>query len=112
MIEKLVTYGVGASGVAVDLKYVETDFSKTRLRQRQTKEARIEFNVMDGHTIVTLPATEKARGTAEALRIDSRQKTSRYWRRGGRSFSYQRSEAANLVFYQPHKHVRILSLRM
>jgi hypothetical protein len=66
--EKVVTSAVGQTGVAVDLKYTETDFSKTRLRQRQTREAHIEFKVEPGHTVVTLPATEKARQTATALR--------------------------------------------
>jgi hypothetical protein len=66
--EKVVTYNVGSTGVAVDLEYIEVDFSKTRLRQRQTKEAHIEFKIEEGHTVVTLPATEKARQAAEALR--------------------------------------------
>jgi hypothetical protein len=66
--DRVATYMLGTSGVAVDVKYTETDFSKTRLRQRQTKEARIEFKIEDGHTVVTLPATEKARSVAQHLR--------------------------------------------
>jgi hypothetical protein len=66
--EKVVTRNVGQGGVAVDLKYTETDFSKTRLRQRQEREAHIEFKVEQGHTVVTLPATEKARQTVTALK--------------------------------------------
>src|SRR5271157_1069796 len=66
--EKVVTRSVGRAGVAVDLKYTETDFSKTRLRQRQEREAHIEFKVEQGHTVVTLPATEKARQTVAALK--------------------------------------------
>ena len=66
--EKVVTRSVGQAGVAVDLKYTETDFSKTRLRQRQEREAHIEFKVEQGHTVVTLPATEKARQTVAALK--------------------------------------------
>src|ERR1700735_5079597 len=50
--EKIVTHSVGHTGVAVDLKYTETDFSKTRLRQRQTREAHIEFRVEKGYTIL------------------------------------------------------------
>jgi hypothetical protein len=65
--EKVVTNLVGQTGVRIDLEYVETDFAKTRLRQRQRREAHIEFRVEDGHTVVTLPATEKARQTAAAL---------------------------------------------
>jgi len=66
--EKVVTRSVGQAGVAVDLKYTETDFSKTRLRQRQEREAHIEFKVEQGHTVVTLPATERARQTVAALK--------------------------------------------
>jgi hypothetical protein len=66
--EKVVTRSVGPKGYAVDLEYTEIDFSKTRLRQRQTREAHIEFKIEDDHTIVTLPATEKARQAAQALR--------------------------------------------
>jgi hypothetical protein len=66
--ESVVSYGVGQKGVAVDIKYTETDFSKTRLRQRQDKEAHIDFKVEDGYTVVTLPASEKARAVAEGVR--------------------------------------------
>ena len=66
--EKVVTRSVGQAGVAVDLKYTETDFSKTRLLQRQEREAHIEFKVEQGHTVVTLPATEKARQAVAALK--------------------------------------------
>jgi hypothetical protein len=66
--EKVVTHNMGPNGYAVDLEYTEIDFSKTRLRQRQTREAHIEFRIEQGHTIVTLPATEKARQAAQALR--------------------------------------------
>jgi hypothetical protein len=59
--EKVVTHGIGSDGYAVDLEYTEIDFSKTRLRQRQTREAHIEFRIENDHTIVTLPATEKRR---------------------------------------------------
>jgi hypothetical protein len=66
--EKVVTRSVGTNGYAVDLEYTEIDFSKTRLRQRQTREAHIEFRIEGDHTVVTMPATEKARQAAEALR--------------------------------------------
>jgi hypothetical protein len=66
--EKVVTRSIGSNGYAVDLEYTEIDFSKTRLRQRQTREAHIEFRIEADHTIVTLPATEKARQAAQALR--------------------------------------------
>jgi hypothetical protein len=66
--ENVVPRNLGPNGYAVDLEYTEIDFSKTRLRQRQTKEAHIEFKIEDDHTIVTLPATEKARQAAQTLR--------------------------------------------
>jgi hypothetical protein len=66
--ETVVPYGAGPAAVTVDLKYTETDFSKTRLRQRQTREATIDFKIEDGYTTVTLPATGKARAVAEAMR--------------------------------------------
>jgi len=61
-------YSAGPSNVSMDVKYVETDFSKTRLRQRRRREARIDIQVGETCTIVTLPATEKARSVAEDLR--------------------------------------------
>jgi hypothetical protein len=66
--EKVVTHPIGSKGFAVDLTYTEIDFSKTRLRQRQTREARIEFKIESDHTIVTLPANDKAREAVEQLR--------------------------------------------
>jgi hypothetical protein len=66
--ESVATYTVGPATVALDVKYTETDFSKTRLRQRQTREAHLEFKVENGHTVVTLPASDKARAVTEAIR--------------------------------------------
>ena len=43
-------------------------FQDLRLRQRQEREAHIEFKVEQGHTVVTLPATEKARQTVALLK--------------------------------------------
>lgn len=65
--DKASIYPIGETGFTVDLKYDELDLSRTRLRQKQTKEARIEFKNVDGVTIVTLPATEKSRHVAEFL---------------------------------------------
>lgn len=66
--EKVVTRPLGSAGYAIDLEYTEIDFSKTRLRQRQTKEAHIEFQIEGDHTVVTLPANEKARQAAQSIR--------------------------------------------
>lgn len=50
----------GAQSAVLEIDYDEFDFSKTRLAQRQPKEARIEFKVADGAISVRMPASEKA----------------------------------------------------
>lgn len=60
-------YPIGDTGFTVDVKYSDLDLSRTRLRQRQTREAHIEFKNVGGQTIVTLPATDKAKRVAEYL---------------------------------------------
>ncbi len=66
--ESVVSYGAGPKSVGIDIKYTETDFSRTRLRQRQDREAHIDFKIEDGYTVVTLPASEKAQAVAEGVR--------------------------------------------
>jgi hypothetical protein len=62
---------MGHCDLAIDLlRPFDADamnFSKTRLRQRQKREANLEFKVEDGKTIITLPYTEKARKIAESF---------------------------------------------
>ena len=65
--DRVVTRPVGAGGYAIDVEYTETDFARTRLRQRQSKEAHIEIKLEGGHAIVTLPASEKARQVVSVL---------------------------------------------
>ena len=75
--DKVSSHNIGLNGFAVDVKYEEVDFSKTRLRQRQKREANLEFKVENGRTLVTLPASPKARQIAEDFieRAKSEKKT-------------------------------------
>lgn len=59
-----------ATEFRVNVKYDEVDFSKTRLRQRQRRDASIQFEVRDGETIISYPSNEKIRLVVEGL-IDS-----------------------------------------
>lgn len=51
----------GADAAVLEIDYEEFDFSKTRLAQRQPKDARIELRISDGKLAVRMPANEKAR---------------------------------------------------
>jgi hypothetical protein len=51
----------------INLEYDEYDYSRTRLIQRQTKQATIDIVVKDGKTIIRMPANEKARGFVDEL---------------------------------------------
>lgn len=51
----------GTQSAVLEIDYDEFDFSKTRLAQRQPKEARIELKITDEGVSVRMPATEKAR---------------------------------------------------
>lgn len=60
----------GASGYVMSVEYDEYDYSKTRLIQRQRKDAELEFRTKDGKTTVRMPATEKARAVLGKLKSD------------------------------------------
>ncbi|WP_353949489.1 hypothetical protein Q7W82_14085 [Xanthomonas indica] len=51
----------GTESAVLEIDYDEFDFSKTRLAQRQPKEARIEFKAAGGAISVRMPASDKAR---------------------------------------------------
>jgi hypothetical protein len=65
--DKVSSHNVGLQGFAINVKYEEVDFSKTRLRQRQKREAHLEFKVGEDYTVITLPSNEKARQVAQSL---------------------------------------------
>lgn len=52
----------------MSITYDEYDYSKTRLIQRQQRDATIEFLQKDGKTFVRIPATEKARAVVDSIR--------------------------------------------
>lgn len=54
--------------VRMNVEYDEIDYSRTRLIQRQRKEADIDFTIKDGKTVIRLPATAKARRIAADLK--------------------------------------------
>lgn len=58
----------GANGFVMSVEYSEFDYSKTRLLQRQDRDATIEFINKDGRTELRLPATEKARAIVQNLK--------------------------------------------
>jgi hypothetical protein len=74
--EDIHSFAKSASEYVMHVEYDEYDYSRTRLIQRQRREAAIEFIQRDGKTLVRLPATEKARAIADTLRskIESRRK--------------------------------------
>ena len=67
--ERVTTFNKGADQVFVNIKYSDIDYGKTRLVQRTPKEARIEFHIGEGKTIVRMPANTKAKEIFGKLRI-------------------------------------------
>lgn len=65
--EKVTANQKGTSGYTVNVEYNEYDYSRTRLIQRQRKDASIEFVKKDGVTVIRMPATDKARLVVENL---------------------------------------------
>lgn len=45
--------------VVLDVRYIETDFSKARMLQKTRKDARIEFNIATSDTLIRYPANDK-----------------------------------------------------
>lgn len=62
---------------AVQVKYSELDYSRTRLLQRRMREADIRFIVEGDKTTIRMPANSKAREIARAFkgRLDAAEKT-------------------------------------
>ncbi|MCB8823288.1 hypothetical protein [Microvirga rosea] len=56
-----------AQDVYVNVAYDEVDYSKTRLIQRQRRDAGIEFVIGEGKTTIRMPATEKARSIVNKI---------------------------------------------
>lgn len=58
----------GGDVVNVNLEYDEFDYSKTRLLQKQTKEAEVSFVAKEGKTVIRMPATDKGRAVVQSLK--------------------------------------------
>lgn len=56
------------SEFVMNVTYSEFDYSKTRLLQRQDRDAVIEFVQVDGRTDVRIPATDRARSIVDKLK--------------------------------------------
>ncbi|TPJ17889.1 hypothetical protein FJW04_10215 [Mesorhizobium sp. B2-7-3] len=63
--EEITTQQRRVSNVNVNVTYDEIDYSKTRLIQRQRRDAGIEFVIGDEGTTIRMPSTEKARGIVD-----------------------------------------------
>lgn len=66
--ENVVFRPAANDGFIVNVGYDEFNRSRARLLQRERQEAEIEFLVENGHTVVRLPATDKAKKIAAALK--------------------------------------------
>lgn len=69
--EKLTFQPRRAHDLYVNLAYDEVDYSKTRLIQRQRKDAGIEFITNETSTTIRMPSTEKAKDVVERLRVNA-----------------------------------------
>jgi hypothetical protein len=67
--EKVGSFKKSESEYTMNVTYSEYDYSKTRLIQRQERDAAFEFVQQNGRTEVRLPATEKARSIVEKIRV-------------------------------------------
>jgi hypothetical protein len=66
--EKVTSLKRGANKLVMQLDYNEYDYSRTRLIQRQPKEATLEFVTEGDVTTVRMPANAKARSVLEDIR--------------------------------------------
>lgn len=57
----------GKTTLTANFNYDELDYSKTRLTQRQKKQAQVEVVRDDNRTVIRMPATEKARRIVEII---------------------------------------------
>lgn len=74
--EVVTTHSEGANKYVMKVGYTDLDYGKTRLLQRRSREAEIEFVVRDDETTIRMPANPKAREIAGALKsaLDARHK--------------------------------------
>lgn len=65
--ERVSWNNAGTTDFSMNLKYDEVDLSRTRLRQRQHREASLEFKVRNGETVLIYPSNEKVNLVVETL---------------------------------------------
>ncbi len=65
--DKVSWNNVGTTDFSMNLEYDEVDLSRTRLRQRQHREASLEFKVRNGETVLIYPSNEKVNLVVETL---------------------------------------------
>ena len=75
--ERVTHHGKGADQVAVNIKYSEVYYGKTRLVQRTPREAGIEFHVEADKTVIRMPSNDRIKGVFDKLkdRLDNKKKT-------------------------------------
>lgn len=66
--EKVTSHQKGDDGIVMNTEYDEYDYSKTRLIQRQRKDASIHIESKKGQTIIRMPASEKALNIVEGFK--------------------------------------------
>lgn len=74
--EKVTSHQKGTDQYVVNVNYSEIDYGKTRLVQRTSKEAKIEFHVEGNKTIIRMPANAKSKEIVGNLknRLDAKTK--------------------------------------
>jgi acylphosphatase len=74
--EKVTSYSKGTDQYVISVKYSEIDYGKTRLVQRTSKEAGIEFHIEGDKTIIRMPANAKSKEIVGNLknRLDGKKK--------------------------------------
>lgn len=74
--EKVTSHSKGTDQYVINVRYSEIDYGKTRLVQRTSKEAGIEFHVEGDKTIIRMPANAKSKEIVGNLknRLDSKKK--------------------------------------
>lgn len=65
--EKVNSFKKSENEFVMNVEYSEYDYSKTKLVQRQVRDASINFIQKDGWTEIRIPATEKARSIIDKL---------------------------------------------
>jgi len=66
--DNVTSHQKGNDAVVINTEYDEYDYSKTRLIQRQRKDASIHMESKNGQTVIRMPASEKALNIVELIK--------------------------------------------